>query len=150
MGDARPEAEQGWQLGGPRLLALEYFGQLRVALDLVCLLSRRLTRGGGLREPAPMLNWFRQAWRRCVHSAELPQLDPALQEAARKCWEAAFPERFNPPISYRVAEETPVDVVVAVSNLDPGCVEFIRVAKATLVATYVQDDRLKYRPRGLK
>lgn len=38
----------------------------------------------------------------------------------------------------------------ALHNLDPGCLDFIRVAKRTNLATLVEEDRLKYRPRGFK
>ncbi len=56
----------------------------------------------------------------------------------------------NPPVSFSIAADEPDYVVVAVSNLDPGCLEYIRVAKRTHVATRVQADQLRYRRRGLK
>lgn len=53
-------------------------------------------------------------------------------------------------MSFRIAAEEPDYFVVAVSNLDPGNLDFIRVAKQTNLATMVEEDRLNYRPRGLK
>ena len=67
-----------------------------------------------------------------------------------RCYREVFPDRLNSPVSFRIAAEEQDYVVVAVSNLDPGCLDFIRVAKRTNLATMVVEDRLKYRPRGLK
>ena len=61
-----------------------------------------------------------------------------------------FPDRKNPPVSFGIAAEEPDYFVVAVSNLDPGNCDFVRVAKRTNLVTLVEEDRLKYRPRGLK
>jgi hypothetical protein len=56
----------------------------------------------------------------------------------------------NPPVSFSIAAEESEYFVVAVSNLDPGCLDYIRVAKGTNLATLVEEDQLKYRSRGLK
>lgn len=98
-----------------------------------------------------MLRRLRDAWRNAFGPpSALPQLDPDLQSAVTKCYREVFPDRKNPPVSFRIAAEEPDYFVVAVSNLDPGSLDFIRVAKRTNVATLVEEDRLTYRPRGLK
>lgn len=75
---------------------------------------------------------------------------PEVRAAARQRWLESFPERSNPPVSFQIADETDEYVVVAVSNLDPGVVDYIRVARTGHAATLVAEDQLMYRPRGLK
>ena len=94
-----------------------------------------------------MLRRLRNAWRNVFGP---PQIDPALQSSATRCYREVFPDRKNLPVSFRIVAEEPDYFVVAVSSLDPGNLDFIRVAKQTNLATLVEDDRLKYRPRGLK
>ncbi|MCX5742621.1 MAG: hypothetical protein NT062_09015 [Proteobacteria bacterium] len=94
-----------------------------------------------------MLRRLRDAWR---NAFAMPQLDPALQSAVTRCYHEVFPGRKNPPVSFRIAAEESDYVVVAVSNLDPGSLDYIRVAKGTNLATLVEEDRQRYRPRGLK
>lgn len=97
-----------------------------------------------------MLRRLAKAWLRALRPAPLPDIDPALQAAAARCYRERFRNRMNPPVSFRIAADEGDYVVVEVFNRDPGCVDFIRVTKADQVATLVEADRLKYRPRGLK
>jgi hypothetical protein len=83
-------------------------------------------------------------------ASPLPQIDPALQSSVIRCYQEVFPNKGRPPVSFRIAAEEPDYFVVAVSTLCPGSLDFIRVAKRTNLAAFVEDDRLKYRPRGLK
>lgn len=75
---------------------------------------------------------------------------PEVQAAARQHWLESFPERLNPPVSFQIAAGNDAYVVVAVSNLDPGVVAYIRVARKNHLPSLVPEDQLKYRPRGLK
>ncbi|MDC3954760.1 hypothetical protein [Polyangium jinanense] len=98
-----------------------------------------------------MLEWLRNAWRKAFSSrAELPQVEPAVQVAVARCYRESFPERMNPPVSFSIVADENDYFVVAASNLEPGCLDFFRVAKDTHLATLVEEDQLKYRPRNLK
>ncbi len=98
-----------------------------------------------------MLERLRNAWRKAFCSqAELPQVEPAVQVAVTRCYRESFPERMNPPVSFSIVADKNDYFVVGASNLDPGSLDFFRVAKDTHLATLVEEDQFAYRPRGLK
>ena len=93
---------------------------------------------------------FRWLKERLRMASALPTLaDPELQSAARQCIEATYPDRLHPPVRFQVWADEGEHFIIAVSNLDPGVLDFVSVAKETYVATLVED-QLKYRPRNLK
>lgn len=56
----------------------------------------------------------------------------------------------RPPVSFAIAADMDEYVVVSVSTLDPGSMDFIRVSRPGGKAIFVAEDQLRYRPRALK
>lgn len=67
-----------------------------------------------------------------------------------RVWLETFPNRLRPPVSFAIAADMDEDVVVSVSTLAPGSMDFIRVSRLGGDAKFVAEDQLRYRPRGLK